>query len=82
MRNNETVKERTTHITSMNQESIRHLTYRDFEFIHKENNNSNIKHFYLPKLKNKNRDKSRSPINNNILEPENNKEDNNRKWFK
>ena len=82
MRNNETVKERTTHITSMNQESIRHLTYRDFEFIHKENNNSNIKHFYLPKLKNKNRDKSTSPINNNILEPENNKEDNNRKWFK
>ena len=72
--NNDNLKEKLNKISSLNQESINHLSYRDFEVMYHENNKNNIKHFYLPTLNNKFRNKSPS-YPKKFIDGENNKED-------
>lgn len=73
-RNNDNLKEKLNQISSLNQESIQHLSYKDFEVMYHENNKNNIKHFYLPTLNNKYRYKSPA-FPNKFIDGENNKED-------
>ena len=77
-RNNDNLKEKFNQKSSLNQESIKHLSYKDFEMMYHENikklNKNNIKHFYLPTLNNKYRNKS--PVfPSKLIDGENNKED-------
>ena len=72
-RNNDNLKEKMNHISSLNQESIKHLSYKDLEVMYHEINKNNIKHFYLPTLNNKYRNKSPC-FPNKFIGGENNKE--------
>ena len=73
-RNNDNLKEKMNQISSLNQESIKHLSYKDFEVMYHENNKNNIKHFYLPTLNNKFRNRTPAFLNQ-FIDGENNKED-------
>ena len=80
-RNNDNLKEKMNQISSLNQENIKHLNYKDLEVMHRENNKNNIKHFYLPSLNNKYRKKS--PVfPYKFIDRENNKEELNKNNLK
>ena len=77
--NNDNSKEKLKRISSINKESFKNLSYKDFEMIHYyENTKNNMRPFYLPTLNNKHRNKS-PEFASKIINEENNKGDNTKK---
>ena len=84
--NNYKRKEKLCQISLINQEALKHYSFKDFDSINNENSNSH-RHFYLPKIKNKikiNMNKTPNIFKKRFenLYGENNKEDNKKSLIK